>query len=187
MSPRLGKIAADLLEVDGVRMYHDQALFKEAGGGFTPWHVDQHYWPMATDRSVTAWIPLQATPLDMGPMQFAAGSQRLDTGRHLHISDDSEREIGEHLKLADFQMVCEPYDLGEVSFHLGWTFHRAGANVTDRPRNVMTIIYMDEKMTLAEPKNKSQENDRAGFMPGIEVGELCDTPKNPVIFSYRKK
>ena len=48
-SKRIAKIAADLMKVDGVRLYHDQALFKEAGGGITPWHADQHYWPLETD------------------------------------------------------------------------------------------------------------------------------------------
>jgi len=42
-SPRLARMAADLMGVDGVRLYHDQALVKEAGGGSTPWHCDQHY------------------------------------------------------------------------------------------------------------------------------------------------
>jgi len=28
-SKRIGKIAADLMQVNGVRMYHDQALFKK--------------------------------------------------------------------------------------------------------------------------------------------------------------
>ena len=42
-SKRLAKIAADLMGVEGVRMYHDQALFKEPGGGHTPWHADQYY------------------------------------------------------------------------------------------------------------------------------------------------
>lgn len=37
LSRRLGKIAAELMQCEGVRLYHDQALFKEAGGGFTPW------------------------------------------------------------------------------------------------------------------------------------------------------
>ena len=37
-----------------VRLYHDQALFKEAGGGITPWHQDQHYWPLDTDRTITS-------------------------------------------------------------------------------------------------------------------------------------
>lgn len=42
-SRRLAQIAAELLRVDGVRLYHDQALYKEPGGGITPWHADQYY------------------------------------------------------------------------------------------------------------------------------------------------
>lgn len=34
-SKRLAGIAAQLMEVDGARLYHDQALFKEPGGGHT--------------------------------------------------------------------------------------------------------------------------------------------------------
>jgi ectoine hydroxylase-related dioxygenase (phytanoyl-CoA dioxygenase family) len=70
-SRRIAKIAADLMQVEGVRLYHDQALYKEAGGGITPWHADQYYWPLQTDKTVTAWIPLQATPLEMGPLSSA--------------------------------------------------------------------------------------------------------------------
>lgn len=58
-------------QVEGVRLYHDQALYKEAGGGPTPWHADQYYWPLTTDRIVTAWIPLQPVSADMGPLAFA--------------------------------------------------------------------------------------------------------------------
>ena len=52
-SKRLADIARQLLEVSGVRLYHDQALYKEPGGGHTPWHADQYYWPLDTDRTVT--------------------------------------------------------------------------------------------------------------------------------------
>jgi hypothetical protein len=58
-SRRLASVAKALLEVSGVRIYHDQALYKEPGGGHTPWHADQYYWPLSSDRTVTAWIPLQ--------------------------------------------------------------------------------------------------------------------------------
>ena len=92
-SRRLAGIAARLLEVDGVRLYHDQALTKEPGGGFTPAHADQFYWPLASDRCVTAWIPLQPVPDEMGPIGFYAGSQRFELGRDLPISDDSELQI----------------------------------------------------------------------------------------------
>ena len=44
LAKRFAGIAARLLGVEKVRIYHDQALFKEAGGGITPWHQDQHYW-----------------------------------------------------------------------------------------------------------------------------------------------
>src|SRR5579863_5028014 len=52
-SKRLAKIATDLLGVEGVRLYHDQALYKEPGGGITPWHADQFYWPLGNDNTVT--------------------------------------------------------------------------------------------------------------------------------------
>src|SRR5688572_17189524 len=35
-SKRLARIAAELMGTAGVRMYHDQALYKEGRGGFTP-------------------------------------------------------------------------------------------------------------------------------------------------------
>src|SRR3954447_25395675 len=92
-SQRLAKIAADLMGVKGVRLYHDQALYKESGGGITPWHADQYYWPLSSDRTVTVWIPLQDTPLEMGPLAFAAGSHRFEHGRDLPISDESEQEL----------------------------------------------------------------------------------------------
>jgi hypothetical protein len=58
------------------RLWHDQALYKEPSGGFTPWHVDQQYWPMASPHSITAWIPLQPVPIEMGPLCFGRGSHR---------------------------------------------------------------------------------------------------------------
>lgn len=86
-SRRLARIAADLMGVERVRLYHDQALYKEIGGGITSWHADQYCWPLSSDRSCTVWIPLQDTPDDMGPLEFAAGSHRFGFGRDLPISD----------------------------------------------------------------------------------------------------
>jgi ectoine hydroxylase-related dioxygenase (phytanoyl-CoA dioxygenase family) len=181
-SKRLAKIAADLMQVEGVRLYHDQALFKEAGGGITPWHADQHYWPLETDKTITAWIPLQATPLEMGPLEFSAGSHEILDGRELSISDDSESQIEKRLKVTDFKHIIEPFDAGEISFHSGWVFHRAGANTTDQMRKVMTIIYMDKHMKLKKPTNSGQVNDWETWCPGAEIGKIIDTPLNPVLF-----
>lgn len=181
LSKRLGGIAAALMEVDRVRIYHDQALYKEAGGGITPWHADQFYWPLDNDHTVTAWIPLQETPLEMGPLEFAAGSHVIQEGRDLNISDESEQKIQKNLRVNNFEHVIEAFDLGEVSFHSGWVFHRAGANNTTETRKVMTVIYMDAKSRLIAPKNDNQRADWERWCPGAEIGEIIDTPLNPVV------
>ena len=182
-SKRLGKIATDLMQTKGVRIYHDQALFKEGGGGITPWHADQYYWPLASDKTVTAWIPLQEIPLEMGSLEFSAGSHQIVEGRELSISDESEAIIQQKLKVTDFKHVIEPFDLGEVSFHSGWVFHRAGANKTTEIRKVMTVIFMDSNMILKEPENENQRKDWEKWCPKAIVGEVIDTPLNPVIYS----
>lgn len=181
-SKRLARIATELMQVQGVRMYHDQALFKEGGGGITPWHADQYYWPLVTDKTVTIWIPLQETTLEMGPLEFSAGSHNIVEGRELSIGDESENFIQQKLKITDFKHVIEPFDLGEVSFHSGWIFHRAGANKTANVRKVMTIIYMDKEMILKSPENKNQAHDWETWCPGAKIGEVIDTPLNPVLF-----
>jgi len=180
---RLARMAAELLGVRGVRMYHDQALYKEPGGGVTPWHADQYYWPMSSANSVTAWIPLQATPMELGPLAFAKGSHKFEAGRELGISDESEKAIGRSMKEHNYPLDDTPFDLGEVSFHYGWTFHRAGPNTSDRPRAVMTIIYMDEDMRLVEPHTKAREGDRAAFAADVEVGQIMNGRMTPVIYS----
>lgn len=179
---RLPQIASDLMQVDGVRMYHDQALFKEAGGGITPWHADQYYWPLSSDKAITVWIPLQNTPLEMGPLEFSAGSQSILTGRELSIGDESEKVIGEKVRLNNFEHVIEPFEIGEVSFHSGWIFHRAGANTTGETRKVMTVIYMDKDMKLKEPTNDGQMNDWNTWCPGAKVGEVIQSHLNPVLY-----
>lgn len=180
-SKRIATVAASLMQTDGVRIYHDQALFKEAGGGITPWHADQYYWPLETDKTITAWIPLQETPLEMGPLEFSAGSHRIVEGRELEIGDESELLIQQRLKVTDFKHIIEPFDMGEVSFHSGWVFHRAGANRTSQMRKVMTIIYMDKAMRLKNPENENQINDWNTWCPGVVIGEVIDSPINPVI------
>jgi ectoine hydroxylase-related dioxygenase (phytanoyl-CoA dioxygenase family) len=183
MGKRLARIATDLLGTTGVRLYHDQALYKEQGGGFTPWHADQYYWPLASEDCCTAWIPLQKTSLEMGPLAFSAKSHQFSYGRELKISDESEVKLQEALKNAQFDYVAEPFDLGEVSFHYGWTFHNAGPNTTEKPREVMTIIYIDEHMRLKKPVNDNQKIDRDVWCPGVKVGEVIASDLNPVIYS----
>jgi ectoine hydroxylase-related dioxygenase (phytanoyl-CoA dioxygenase family) len=183
MGQRLGRIAAELMGVRGVRLYHDQALYKEPSGGITPWHADQYYWPLSNANTCTVWIPLQATALDMGPLAFSVRSHRFQMGRDLAISDDSETKISKLLLEQKLPLDETPFDLGEVSYHYGWTFHRAGINQSSAPRRVMTIIYMDQDIRLVQPKNKNQQIDWDQWCPGVKIGDIAASSLNPIIYS----
>ncbi|MEY4380783.1 MAG: hypothetical protein RJA92_163 [Bacteroidota bacterium] len=181
-SKKIAQIATGLMQTTGVRLYHDQALFKEPKGGHTPWHADQYYWPLATENTVTAWIPLQATPLNYGPLEFSAGSNRLTAGRDKQISDESQAFLEAELKNHKFEHVIEPFDVGEISFHRGWLYHRAGPNVSGNMRKVMTMIYMDKDTLLKTPENHNQQADWDAWCPGATVGKIVNTPLNPVLY-----
>ena len=179
---RLARLASELMGTAGVRLYHDQSLYKEPSGGITPWHVDQQYWPMDSSKSVTAWIPLQSTPLEMGPLCFGRGSHLKYIARDVKISDESERIIAQAIKKEKIIEIQVPYALGDVSFHSGWTLHRAGGNATEQPRKVHTVIYMDEQMRLRERRSQNQENDRISWCGDTADGGVIDGPLTPILY-----
>jgi hypothetical protein len=118
----------------------------------------------------------------MGPLEFSAGSQEVREGRKLSISDESETQIEERLRETNFEKISEPFDLGEVSFHSGWIFHRAGPNTTNQIRKVMTVIYMDKDMRLKSPTNENQVNDWNTWCPSAKIGGVINTKLNPIIY-----
>ena len=129
-------------------------------------------------------MPLQATPLEVGPLEFSAASHQIIEGRELAIGDESELKIGQRLRVTDFKHVTEAFEEGEISFHSGWIFHRAGANHTADMRRVMTIIYMDKNMKLKKPENENQQIDWDTWCPGAGIDEVIDTSLNPILFNY---
>ena len=179
---RLARLASELIGTPSVRLYHDQALYKEPSGGITPWHVDQQYWPMDSSKSVTAWIPLQSTPLAMGPLCFGRSSHLKHIARDVKISDESERIITQTIKKEKIVEIQESYALGDVSFHSGWTLHRAGVNTTGQTRKAHTVIYMDGQMRLKARRNQNQENDRVSWCGDTADGAVIDGVLTPILY-----
>lgn len=180
LAHRFARAAADLMGVPAVRLYHDQALLKQAGGGHTPWHQDQRYWPLDGARTVTMWMALDDCTPAMGTMRFASGSHALGDLGPLPISDKSEAVLAELIAREGLRTSdAVPMAAGDASFHDGWVVHGGGPNTTDQPRPAMTIIYVEDGARVTEPDSPERCNDLSVWLPGLTTGDLVDTPFNP--------
>ncbi|MCD7034618.1 phytanoyl-CoA dioxygenase family protein [Metabacillus sp. GX 13764] len=183
LAKRFAKIAADLLGVDSVRIYHDQALYKEPGGGHTPWHQDQIYWPLDTDKTITMWMPLVPVSEEVGSMTFASESHKLGYINKMVISDESHRTLKEFIEGKGFDTVTYgSMNAGDATFHAGWTLHSAPGNPTEDMRKVMTVIYYADGTKVAEPDSNARKGDLNQWLPGLKGGDLAATDLNPVVY-----
>ncbi len=143
--PTLGQVAAQLLGVDTIRLWHDQLLYKPPGGtsaGCVPWHQDYNFWKCADSPDlITAWIPLHDVDAGIGTMQVVPGSHRwgwhevYSTGREQVDLEAHRQRIERHLPAgASFSVVPLNLNAGQVSFHHCLTLHSSGPNLADRPR-----------------------------------------------------
>ncbi|RAP75447.1 phytanoyl-CoA dioxygenase family protein [Paenibacillus montanisoli] len=181
---RFARIAAELMGVSGVRMYHDQALFKEPGGGHTPWHQDQIYWPVDTEHTITLWMPLVDIPEEVGSMTFASGSHKRGYISKLAISDQSHKTLAQYIEAEKLPTLSYgAMSAGDATFHAGWTLHSAPGNPTGRTREVMTIIYVADGTKVLTPETNARRADLVKWMPGLQPGDLIDSPLNPLMYS----
>lgn len=175
----LAETAATLLGVDGLRLWQDQALYKEAGGRETTPHQDLVFWPIDPDADlISAWIPLDGSTIESGAMAYVPGS---------HLAGG--------LKPVDITHRTEPYDIladpalggadptwveapaGSVVWHHGLTVHQASANTTDETRRVFTVVFLAEGTKRTKPW-KLMPLDR----DGIEVGDVIAGPGLPTVW-----
>ncbi len=182
-APRFAKVAADLLGVEGVRMYHDQALFKEPGGGHTPWHQDQTYWPLDTDRTVTMWMPLVDVPADVGSMTFVDGSHREGSLGGWVIGDESQEQFEAMVQSRGMATSTHgAMRAGDATFHTGWTLHSAPANNTSLLRGVMTVIYVADGTRVGPIDSPYRAFDQQIWLGGAEPGSLVGGERNPLLW-----
>ena len=189
LSPRLGQISADLLGVSAVRLYHDNVLAKQAGCGRTPWHFDDHHFPLDTNDVVTAWIPAQPTPIEMGPLSFAYPldvHNLVNAVKFEKTGINYDRGVSEVFKKNGVNVNETPFELGEVSFHHNLNFHTASRNRTNRSRIALAnTYYRDGARVINSPTMVS--GDWQKFMPNIKPGDVAASPLNPICWPVNDK
>lgn len=174
--PRITETAARLLGVSAIRLWHDQALYKEAGGRPTDAHQDQPYWPMHETDTITAWIPFDGSQLDAGAMGYVPGSHRFGVRKFVNIFfDEQPYDIVHGPEARGVEPVFVEVPRGGVAFHHGLTFHVAKPNDSERTRRVHTMIFFRDGSTRG-PGFPHPCVDRSG----IALGEPIASPLTPI-------
>ncbi len=176
--PKISEAATMLARAPALRLWHDQALYKEAGGRYTEPHQDQPYWPMDETNTLSAWIPFDGSTRDNGCMGYVPGSHRVGLRRFVNIfTADEQVKILEDPKIEGVPPVYVEVPRGSVAFHHGLTVHMAGPNRSGRMRRVHTMIYFRDGATRTKPYVHPSV-DR----PGIKVGEAISSDLTPIVW-----
>jgi len=176
--PKISETAATLIGVPRLRLWHDQALYKDAGGRYTEPHQDQPYWPMDEIDTLSAWITFDGSTRENGCMAYVPGSHLVGVKKFVNIfTADEKVKILEEPKIAAIAPVYVEVPRGAVAFHHGLTVHLAGANRSTRTRRVHTMIYFRDGATRTKPYAHPSV-DR----PGIKVGEAIDSELTPIVW-----
>jgi len=174
---RLAGTAAALLGVEALRVWHDQALYKEGGGRETDAHQDQAYWPMGETDTVTAWIPFDGSTLQNGAMGYVPGSHRFGVRKFINIFFGEPEDLIAAPEARGVTPVFVEVPAGSVAFHHGLTFHLAKPNRTPHTRRVHTVIYFRDGSTRSTHLPHPSV-ERAN----IAVGEVIASDVTPIVW-----
>lgn len=179
---RIAQAAAELMQVKSIRLWQDQALYKEPGGASTTAHQDQTFWPIGNAPLISAWVALNDVTRESGAMGYVPAS---------HLAG--------RLQVVDITHTSEPYDIlndpalagatpqwveasaGTVIFHHGLCVHTAGANTTADTRRAMTMVYYAD--------GAIREKDWPVFgldRDGVKVGAPMEGPGLPIAWPRDK-
>ncbi|MBC7785840.1 MAG: phytanoyl-CoA dioxygenase family protein [Burkholderiales bacterium] len=171
---RLGKIASALSGASGMRLYHDQALFKQAYGNPTAWHLDNPYWAFHSDRAMTMWVALDDATLTNGCICYIPGSHKQASHtKNLSIGDNFAGLLKMYPDWMKIDPVSCPCRAGSVVFHNGMTAHGAGVNITNKPRRAYAVAFMPDGSTFNGIKDVLPDE----YFKSLKVGDLLNNEK----------
>lgn len=176
--PKLCAAAASLLQADCVRLWHDQALYKEAGGRKTDAHLDYPFWPVDHPHLVSAWIPFDGVQYGGGIMGYVQGSHRMGIDQFVDIGQlrgGEPCDLLQEPKVASKPFIWVEAPKGSVIFHHACTIHAAEPNDTNETRRVFTMVYIADGCRRAgDGSSFSLDRDK------IKEGDLIAGPSFPV-------
>lgn len=179
LDERLGKMAAQLADVEGIRIWHDQALIKKSWANPTSWHLDTPYWSFSDRRALSIWVALDDATYENGCLFFIPESYQQTTFENPGIGKNMGAIFTTYPEFKTTKAVAAPMKAGSCSFHNGLTIHGAHANMTPGLRRAMTCAYMPDGNTYNGTPNILSEE----IVAGLKVGDLLNNDAiNPLIY-----
>jgi len=179
VDPRIGQMAAKLAGVDGIRIWHDQALFKRPWANPTAWHLDTPFWSFTDRKALSIWIALDDATYENGCLYFIPGSFHITRFETSGIGKNMDGIFTVYPQLARVNSVAAPMKAGSCSFHNGLTVHGAGANMTSGFRRAMTCAFMPD----GNPYNGQPNVLPDAYVKQLNVGDpLNNDAQNPLIY-----
>ena len=173
---RVAGAAAELLGVERIRLWHDQALYKEPGGRETDAHQDHPYWPIEEPLTITAWIPFEGSTLESGAMGYVPGSHRSGLREFVNIFWGEPDDLLARPELAGSEPAFVEVPAGSIAYHHGLTAHLARPNRSAHARAVHTVIYFADGCHRRNGTQAHPSVDRAGIPPG----GVIQSPVTPI-------
>ena len=176
---KIGQMAAELAGVDGIRIWHDQALIKRPWANPTAWHLDTPFWSFSDKRAISIWVALDDATLENGCLFFIPGSHQQTGFDKITIGRNIDGIFDIYPQFRNAKSVAAPMKAGSCSFHNGLTIHGANANMTNGFRRAMTCAYMPDGNRFNGEPNILPE----AYLQTLEVGQiLSNNEQNPLIY-----
>jgi hypothetical protein len=180
LDPCVGRLAAQLMGADRVRVWNDQALFKPPFGNPTAYHLDLPYWSFADERALTLWVALDEATVANGCMWYLAGSHLTARDRVSELTRGVGAIFEHYPELRDHEARPAPLPAGGAVWHNAQIAHGAGANMTGGSRRAMTCAYMPDGVTYNGIQDEFVYPDDVAAT--LRVGDpLSDERFNPLV------
>lgn len=180
LDKRIGKMATELAQVEGIRIWHDQALIKRPWANPTAWHLDTPFWSFSHRQALSIWIALDDVTIQNGCLYFMPKSQQETQFDEPGISASMGDIFDTYPQFKDVVPTASIIKAGSCSFHNGLNIHAAGPNMTTGFRRAMTCAFMPEGSTFNGKKNVLPQ----AYFDTLKIGDVLDNEEqNPLIYS----
>ena len=179
LDERIGRLLAELEGVEGIRVWHDQALIKEPWAEPTAWHQDNIAWSFSSDHAISIWVALDDVTMQNGCVFYLPGTHKRRLDKHIRTNSGVGEFFINYPEFSGIEPVAATMNAGSCSFHNGLTVHGAHANMSPRRRRAMTCGYMPCGETFNGQKNILPDSYCESLTPG---DELKNDEHNPIVY-----